>query len=188
MNLSDAIQWLALRDVYFSCSDLEGVDPGYELRRVFRWYSRTFATPLHEVQNLPVEDVLRAYFEQKFEEMEDEKLEQLVREVAISPERMREIEREEDRRAVEDLEFEGDAKEESERVGVEKVVMPVRNALEGLLSQVRSQGREAVLFQDRPSAPKVEPGIKMTFVSEEEMEKDLERDSFGLFEDPRKKR
>ncbi len=46
-----------------------GTDPDYYLRRVHRWYSREFHTPLHLVDELSPDDVLRAYFEVNFETM-----------------------------------------------------------------------------------------------------------------------
>jgi hypothetical protein len=45
----------------------EGVDFFY--RRVCRWYSKSFHTPLHEVEQLPWKNILLAYFEERFYEM-----------------------------------------------------------------------------------------------------------------------
>ncbi len=47
-------------------------------RRIFRWYSKTFATPLHEVAALPLYDVLLAYYEDRYELL-DEKEREAVR-------------------------------------------------------------------------------------------------------------
>jgi len=46
-------------------------DRDYHIRRVHRWYSKTFSTPLHEVYQLPLDDVLRVYFEELYESMDD---------------------------------------------------------------------------------------------------------------------
>lgn len=46
-----------------------------QIRSIFRWYSKTFSTPLHEVPDLPLSDVLVAYFEEQYEEMEPAELE-----------------------------------------------------------------------------------------------------------------
>lgn len=56
----DALRLRALRSVW---------KPDYDssLRRIFRWYSEKFHTPLHEVPDLPLHDVLQAYFEVAFE-------------------------------------------------------------------------------------------------------------------------
>lgn len=44
----------------------------YLMRHIFRWYSERFHTPLHEVDDLPLEDVLQHYFEVRYEELPDE--------------------------------------------------------------------------------------------------------------------
>lgn len=41
-------------------------------RSICRWYSREFATPLHEAYELPFEDVLQAYYEASYENMPEE--------------------------------------------------------------------------------------------------------------------
>ena len=51
-------------------------DNEYLLRFVCRWYSREFHTPLHLVENYPVEEVLQHFFECRYETMEDEDLEE----------------------------------------------------------------------------------------------------------------
>ena len=42
------------------------------IRRIYRWYSREFSTPLTEVENLPLEQVLLHYFEDVYEKMKPE--------------------------------------------------------------------------------------------------------------------
>lgn len=63
--------------------------PDFYMRRLSRWYSRTFATPLHEVEALPMFIVMRAWAEENYEGMEEEELE---------TERLKLIETDEDRR------------------------------------------------------------------------------------------
>lgn len=46
-------------------------DPDYELRRIFRWFSKTFNTPLAQVYGLPLDEVLQHYYEARYEELED---------------------------------------------------------------------------------------------------------------------
>jgi primosomal protein N' len=41
----------------------------YQYRRICRWYSQKFFTPLPMVEALPDEDLLRAFFETQFEDM-----------------------------------------------------------------------------------------------------------------------
>lgn len=47
-------------------------DPEYNLRRIFRWYSRTFNTPLHVVADLPLDDILQNYYEVTYEDLVSE--------------------------------------------------------------------------------------------------------------------
>lgn len=42
-------------------------DSEFIYRRICRWYSKNFATPLREVENLPIEYVLQHYFEETFD-------------------------------------------------------------------------------------------------------------------------
>lgn len=46
-------------------------DENAVLRRIFRFYSHQYYTPLHVVQKLPLEDILVAYFEHQYEELEE---------------------------------------------------------------------------------------------------------------------
>lgn len=50
-------------------------DRDYMLRKANRWYSKTFHTPLADVEKLPVYLILRAYTEEQFEAMSEENLE-----------------------------------------------------------------------------------------------------------------
>lgn len=45
----------------------------YQTRRILRWYSREFHTPLHVAEELPLEDILRAFFECQFETLTPKK-------------------------------------------------------------------------------------------------------------------
>ncbi len=51
-------------------------DEGYQLRQILRFYSKTFNTPLHVVEALPLEDVLTAYFEEVFANLQQENLQE----------------------------------------------------------------------------------------------------------------
>lgn len=49
--------------------------PDFYMRRLARWYSRTFSTPLHEVEQLPTFLIMRAWAEEHYESMEEEERE-----------------------------------------------------------------------------------------------------------------
>ena len=67
LDLGRAVRCCALEEVL----GYQGGKPsvGYFLRRIFRWYSRQFSTPLHEVSSMPLIDVLREYYEARYEEL-----------------------------------------------------------------------------------------------------------------------
>lgn len=67
--LLEALQLLALRAV-----ESPNWDDFYY--SVCRWYSKTFHTPLHQVRSVPKADVMRAWYEEHYEELlnsEDDK-------------------------------------------------------------------------------------------------------------------
>lgn len=82
MDLYEAIEQEAMASV---------VEPDDEawLRRVFRYYSKNFATPLHLVAQLPLEDVLRAFFEDVFESMSEEDREERIEWLLMTPQERR---------------------------------------------------------------------------------------------------
>jgi hypothetical protein len=63
-----ALRILALKE---ALSDDQSYD--FFLRKVFRWYSKTFSTPLHLVPTLPTFDVLQAYYEEGYCNMVENK-------------------------------------------------------------------------------------------------------------------
>lgn len=61
----DEVKLVAMRDVHNS-------ENYYGIRRILRWYSEKFHTPLHVVEReLPLEDVLQHYFEATFEDLDE---------------------------------------------------------------------------------------------------------------------
>ena len=82
MDLFEAIQQQAMLAV------VESDDDAW-LRRIFRFYSKHFATPLHLVPQLPLEDVLRAYFEELFDSLDEEDRVARIEWLLMSPEERR---------------------------------------------------------------------------------------------------
>jgi len=66
MDQFKALQILALKEV---TSETPSAD--FQLRSIFRWYSKTFHTPLHVVYTLPEYDILQAYYEDIYEELNE---------------------------------------------------------------------------------------------------------------------
>lgn len=65
MNYYEAIKVNALKSVLKPDSE-------YFLRKIFRWYSKTFSTPLLDVYDLPLEHVLQEFYEERYEAMDDQ--------------------------------------------------------------------------------------------------------------------
>jgi hypothetical protein len=66
MGLSDDLQILAFAEVTAKEKSAD-----YSIRYIMRWYSKTFHTPLHLVQTLQLTDILTAYFESRYEQMDE---------------------------------------------------------------------------------------------------------------------
>jgi hypothetical protein len=74
-----AIKLIALKDVLMETS-VEA-----QWRRVARWYSKTFATPLHLVDDLPRLDIIQSYFEEHYENLDEAELNRELQEL-LKPE------------------------------------------------------------------------------------------------------
>lgn len=153
MSWFDDIQVLALHAVVREDGD-------YNLRSVFRWYSKTFATPLHVVETLPIEDVLRHYFEAKYEDLEEEHLAAEIKRLATPPETALRQRLAEDADDAEVAELAALAPE------TRKVSEPVPDPLAEKLAELR-KGLEGTTqrLEDLQSLPE---GITMTFDEDEQ--------------------
>lgn len=60
-------------------------DRGAQFRRIARWYSQTFATPLHEVFDLPEDFILQHYYEHHYEGLDDDEWRQEVLDAVETP-------------------------------------------------------------------------------------------------------
>lgn len=56
------------------------------MRHICRFYSKTFHVPLPQVVELPVEDLVLAYFEDRFEEMDDDGRQEVLERLLETPE------------------------------------------------------------------------------------------------------
>lgn len=189
MEFWDAIHFAALRDVYFARKGRDGGDPLYTYRKIFRWYSRTFSTPLHQVEELPLEDVLRAWYEETLEDLDEKDLDEKVREAALSPEERQRRERVEDAYAAEEYDAVREAEAENaaaERALLAKKVEDVIRPIQQDLHAMRISRKDVDLVPE--SKVVALPDIKMTFVDDDDdsFERQLEGDSFGLLAPPAK--
>ncbi len=184
MHLVEAIRLCSLYAVV-SHKNKKVEDQEYALRRIFRWYSKTYHTPLHMVDQLPLMDVLTAYWEEEFEGLEAPDLEQAVEEVLVDPEMTRKKQIEEDwvdaeayEIGVEELEAQNKALKKRK---LEEIAAPRKDKAPGM-GQLRSP--ESSL----PTPSTKAPEIAMQFVSEEDMDMESDDVGFGLMEPPKKQK
>lgn len=193
MNTAHAIRLAALRAVLNQRQKEPKADSGYFQRHVMRWYSKKFFTPLDQVEQLPIEDILQAFYEERYEEMNDDELEaERVEALKTEEEKTREARLKdlEDYEAYETMKW---AKEEEEAAikkrAARKKAQQEQNglriqtpAVQTGLSAGLSKETELVPLSALKAAP---PEISMSFVSEEEL--DLDADSLGILATPKPK-
>jgi hypothetical protein len=98
MDIFEAVKAKALRCVLRP-------DVEYMIRHIFRWYSRTFSTPLQEVYDLPLEEVLLHYYEVVFEDLDDHERLEAIGPILETKEQREAERRAEDAKQVDDKEF-----------------------------------------------------------------------------------
>lgn len=157
MNVWEAIRLQSLKTVMRP-------DEDYHLRSVMRWYSREFHTPLDQVYGIPVEEVLRDYFECKYEEMEEYQLEELREYLTCSDEERARMEEEAMDEEADAAKFYEEALKEAELEDTEAPPPPIPTAAPGM---------SAASFVPDPILPL--PEISMKFdetnnLSEEDFE------------------
>ncbi len=179
MDLYQAIRLRAMRSVMRP-------DREFLIRKVLRWYSKTFFTPIAEVEEIPLEDVFQAYYEEMYEDMSEEDLEAERQELLITPEqRYDQI----------ILEEANDAEmfEMGRMIAAEEAAKAKSTAKAKIVNQIvnlqhQQPGPIAPVEMsetDLPTAPReLPPGITMTFVDEDEFEAAL--DGFGAMSQPKK--
>jgi hypothetical protein len=99
MTDPESLRILALQQVWKHRNKKPGVSTEFLYRSKMREYSKTFSTPLHVVEDLPIEDVLLACWEDEYESMSLEDLEE-IRDEAIKTQAQRAKEKEQKQRQV----------------------------------------------------------------------------------------
>jgi len=160
MSLFKALRLQALRAV-------TDPDHDYHIRRIHRWYSKTFSTPLHEVLLLDEEDVLTAYYEDLYENMEEPELKEEKAELLMTEKELRSRERSKDAERAEIFEYARIAAEQERKKEAKK------------LADVKKD--EPKVFKN---LPKIEPDMEIKFMSAEDFETELE--GFGSMVPPDK--
>lgn len=183
MNASEALRIIALRDVWLRYLD-KADDADYNRRKMFRFYSRTFATPLHIVETLPMTDVIRAYWEQNYESLSEEDLENAVRQASMTDEELKKIGTKED---MGELEFDAIAAAVASGAfgnlatsGAAPVAPKPRKPGATTPSLKEAEIAPAIDIKDLEKLPQ---GISIKF-SDDDADFDMEGDGLGLLEIP----
>lgn len=150
MNHFEALRLIALAGVYKP-------DAESNLRYVMRWYSKTFHTPLHQVYELPIDDVWLAFYEERYQALDRDELEAEVAETLESPEARSEREMSEEAENASSLEF---AKMSETMAKVTKVVENVKDYIESAPTSL-----------PETAPPVIEENIQMEFIDDAEMER-----------------
>ena len=168
MNHYDALKLLALRAVMKP-------DGEASYRSICRWYSTTFHTPLHLVDELPEDDVLLAYFESTYEDMEEDKREEVLQGLLETDGDRKKRALAKDAENADAFEFARQmAYEEKQKQAKAKISDVKVEKKTSMLSH--TDRKEASLGQATvtPAFEKLEPEVSIKFVDAAEFEKELE--------------
>lgn len=160
----------------------------YFLRKIHRWYSKTFHTPIAEVEEIPIDVILEALYEEKYEAMTSQELDEERQEMLVTEEQRRqemmdaEVEEAEAFDfaaliALEEMAKKKKAPQTAKPADPGQLASP--GPKEGPISPRPRQEKESVL-----PTPKLLPAISMKFVDESEFDDEL--DGFGAMAQPPK--
>jgi primosomal protein N' len=130
IEVGTAIRILALKEVL---SDTPSSD--YEIRKIFRWYSKEFCTPLHMVDELPMYDVIRHYWEYQYESADEDTQLKEADELSKSPEELAKEKARIARRLKEEEDFAKEAEAENQESQIEEKIVLAKEA-EKLAKQI----------------------------------------------------
>jgi hypothetical protein len=174
INYFEAIQLISLSNLY-NLRNEKPTDRDYDLNRVFRYYSKTFFTPLYQVLQLPFHHVLTAYFDDLFEGMEQGELDEARIELLKSAEERAKDKDTADANEVDIYQIMQDTAKEAEAAAGKIEAL----AKSGIKPLIKNSGEAPLLVENLKPAD-----IKMKFMTVEQLEKELNQDSLGLLEDP----
>lgn len=100
------MDWELIQALKIKCLE-ESINPTPEsrLRSIFRWYSTTFHTPLHTVEDLPLAHIFETFFDEMFARMSPEDIEDEIRLLTMTEAERRQAENEEAEEEADALEF-----------------------------------------------------------------------------------
>lgn len=132
----------------------------YTIRHILRWYSKTFNTPLHEAESLPLDQVLTHYYEETYEAMEEPERKGEIEKLSMTIE-----EYEAKQKAVEAEEeaYIREAEEEAARAAAKKATAPVAQKM----ADVKPLEKKPLI-----AIPEDKSEISMTFVDDLDLDRD----------------
>lgn len=181
MNHYQALRLVAMRAVVRP-------DREYLIRRIIRWYAKTFSTPIGVVEEMPLDRVLLDFYEEKYAEMSEEDRDAEIAElVATEDERYTQMVAK-DAEEADLFEFErlmeAEDREKSKRNEERR-----KKKAEGKIADPQQQRGPVVERElpqlDLPQLPaELPPSITMSFMAPDEFERELE--GFGAMGQPEK--
>jgi hypothetical protein len=157
-------------------------DSDYVMRYIFRWYSREFHTPLHVIDELPLEEVLTHFFECRFENMDDEEIEEAVAKLIETRAERTLREAKEKAEAEEDDEFYKDTLVQAKKLKAKSDARKANPSLDSpidpdigrplllpVMGEKLPQSLQDVADKVDPKLKTVPAEIKMQFISESEL-------------------
>ena len=170
MDILKSIRVLAARAV-------DKKDGDYVFRYLCRWYSRTFHTPIAEAETIPVEEILQHYFESQYEDLDEEELEGVI---ALLIETESERTAREAREARDVADDEAFFQAELAQAKLDEAKTRLHEAQkEGPAPWAVDADKRLGMAPDDKKLRELPPDIKITFVSESELDELDARDLLG---------
>ena len=156
----------------------------YLLRKIFRWYSKTFHTPLQEVEAIPLHDIFVHYWETRYEDMKEFDLVEERNELIFTEEERKTARYKKDLARLDDFLFEKEAEEEGV-LTFKKPKGPKKGSLGAMVAKNRATGLAQPAVGGRSGSESDLPDqestgdIKMTFMDLDEFESLSDADALG---------
>jgi hypothetical protein len=184
----DNIILIAVRNAYLANTKrLDETPLDYQLRRIFREYSKRFHTPLHLVYEMPLEEVLIDYWEALYEELEPKEIMQDMVRMVRDPEETKRLQENEDMMDADSHRFMMDeAQREAAVKKIDEVVKRFQSQIKPGLRPVPKDKDVELVQPALGKPPKVEERISMRFAAPGDVDEDM--DALGLFDDPAPKK
>lgn len=177
-------------DAYFNAIKLLAIKavekPTVEsyLRHIRRWYSKTFHTPLSDVDDLDTDYILQAYFEETYEDMSKEERQQEISNLLQTEEEVKQEKLATDFDMAERFELMQIAKEqERDRAAAQekKRLADLKDPNRAFKKVPETKIPEAKMSNPFAEVKNLPPDIEIKFIDPETFEEELENGGIGAF-------